>query len=85
MRLKFIGEDGSMGYRNGKVYNLWFLANSRYIGIRAKNMPVCIYESPQSFAANWCKPGVNHDATVIPARHNGKSTVCMEEFTKIFY
>ena len=56
MLLKFIGEDGSMGYRNGKVYNLWFLANSRYIGIRAKGMPVCIYESPQSFAANWCKP-----------------------------
>ena len=58
MRLKFIGTDGSMGLRHGKVYE---------VSIRTVNNLIvatidrggwfdkfyCPYGSPQAFAKNW--------------------------------
>ena len=52
IKLRFIGEDGSMGLRYRKIYK---------IGIECRLECICVYwdggfcpySSPQTFAANW--------------------------------
>lgn len=58
MLLRFIGKDGSMGLRHGRNYKVTIgtSLDNRYITVKwqGKNKPcVCLYSSPQSFAANW--------------------------------
>lgn len=55
MLAKFIGQDGSMGFRRGRVYNL------EVAGGRGRRPPVivwpvrCPYGSWDAFYANWQK------------------------------
>lgn len=60
MRLKFIGADGSMNLRNGKVYDVELRSTDcRIVAIIKTGSAmrwsevVCPYESPQAFAKNW--------------------------------
>lgn len=64
MILKFIGADGSMGLRNGKLYdvtiktkpgstNIWVVIENFEIRHNVFRRWVCPYSSPQSFARNW--------------------------------
>ena len=59
MRLKFIGTDGSMNLRHGRVYDVEFSSNERYIVAAIKTVGtrwaevVCPYGSPQALAKNW--------------------------------
>lgn len=52
IRLRFIGEDKSMGLRKGKVYSVRLSSASNYIWVRW-NKGACPYTSPKSFAMNW--------------------------------
>lgn len=52
MYLKFIGEDGSMGLRNGINYKVKITSDDAFIWVHW-NGGECPYLSPQSFAANW--------------------------------
>ena len=52
IKLRFIGEDGSMGLRKGQIYNIWLSSASNYILVRW-NKGVCPYTSPKSFSMNW--------------------------------
>lgn len=57
MRLKFIGADGSMGLRNGEVYQVSFKSTENYIILTIKigmfDSVMCPYSSPQALAKNW--------------------------------
>ena len=59
MRLKFIGADGSLNLRYGKVYDVTISSNERYIVAAIKTVGnrwtevVCPYGSPQALAKNW--------------------------------
>lgn len=52
MYMKFIGQDGSMGLRLGKVYKTRIYSNDGLIFVQW-NSGCCPYSSPQSLAANW--------------------------------
>lgn len=56
-RLRFTGTDGSLGYRNGKVYDLRIqrIAGAEHpITIRRRTgFGLCPYRSEQAFWANW--------------------------------
>jgi len=63
MKYRFIGQDGSMGYRNGKVYRV-VIVDERYDGsllIAAGNWftlwskPTIPYNSKEAFERNWQK------------------------------
>jgi len=64
MLLKFIGKDGSMSLRLGKVYDVKLCESWNRIRVEvdineSSNRPRivrCLYESPSSFAANWSSP-----------------------------
>lgn len=66
MFFKFIGEDGLMELDHGRVYDVHIESKNTYIWVRVFTpevmrhglSPITFipYESPQSFAANWCKP-----------------------------
>lgn len=57
MRLKFIGADGSMGLKHGKVYSVNICSSSAYIWVEWRGIfgdkRACPYSSPATFAANW--------------------------------
>ena len=53
MRLKFIGEDRSMGLRTNRVYRVEVRTSYNSIWVCIGNGWKCPYSSPQSFAANW--------------------------------
>lgn len=52
MYLRFIGTDGSMGLKFGKVYRVRVTSDNRYIYVQWDNGR-CPYSSPQTLAANW--------------------------------
>lgn len=54
MMLRFIGEDGSMGLRNGRTYRLVIYPWAA--GLRIHAPVVCPYESQASFWRNWQIP-----------------------------
>ena len=57
MYLKFIGENGSMGLVNGRVYDVTIKNERGFIMVHVEFCgPSCPYSSPQSFAKNWAKP-----------------------------
>ena len=57
MKLKFIGEDGSMGLRTGEVYDTRILIKGECLWVEWKvnlyTVKSCPYISTQSFAQNW--------------------------------
>lgn len=53
MRLKFIGENGSMGLTHGKTYDVKVVSTDYYIWVEWGFCKVCPYDSPQSFSNNW--------------------------------
>lgn len=57
MRLKFIGEDGSLGLQHGKVYNISLKTYGGYIIATIQtgwiSDTVCPYGSMKAFAKNW--------------------------------
>ena len=58
MKLRFIGANGSMGLRYGKIYKVSLSTSNDYIIAEIKlnfcdNIIVCPYSSPQAFAKNW--------------------------------
>lgn len=55
MKLKFIGQNGSMGLINGKTYDVKITSKDYYIWVEWGFCKVCPYDSPQSFAKNWSK------------------------------
>lgn len=61
MRLKFIGTDGSMGFRHGREYKVKVWSDYEYIWVTYKEWLFgpkisCPYSGPQRFAENWTKP-----------------------------
>lgn len=66
MRAKFIGTDGSLGYRYGQIYELeqqvnvaWADLHNLHVGVsplvvrRKGGSGFCPYSSEQAFRANW--------------------------------
>lgn len=57
MRMRFIGENGSLGFRNGCVYDVTVstdaICNLLILGLNRHPFTRCPYESPQSLAKNW--------------------------------
>lgn len=49
---KFIGENGSLGYIHGKVYNLAIDKNTIYLNGKNNNHE-CPYQTIESFLKNW--------------------------------
>lgn len=60
MKLKFIGEDGSMGLRTGEIYDTRIFIKGEYLWVEWKaslySVKSCPYTSTQSFAQNWELP-----------------------------
>ena len=52
MKLRFIGEDGSMGLRSLMVYDVKISSTRDYIWVEW-NGGICPYPSPKSFSNNW--------------------------------
>lgn len=50
LKAKFIGQDGSMGFKKGEDYNLFLFGN---IIIEYKSKTRCPYGSVESFLKNW--------------------------------
>ena len=63
MKLKFIGEDGSMGLRTGEVYDTRIFIKGECLLVEWKvnlyTVKSCPYISTQSFAQNWELPRYN--------------------------
>ena len=63
MKLKFIGEDGSMGLRTGEVYDTRIFIKGECLWVEWKvnlyTVKSCPYISTQSFAQNWELPRFN--------------------------
>ena len=63
MKLKFIGEDGSMGLRTGEVYDTRIFIKGECLWVEWKvnlyTVTSCPYISTQSFAQNWELPRYN--------------------------
>lgn len=57
MKLKFIGADGSLGLRHGKIYDLTLKTAAGYVIAIIKtgwiSDTICPYGSMKAFAANW--------------------------------
>lgn len=49
---KFIGKDGSLGYKNGSNYQIQILPHSNAI-MRSDGSGKCVYSSIYSFFKNW--------------------------------
>lgn len=61
MLLRFIGEDGSMGLRKGKVYSCSVATQGYYVGIvwfdGGVNNASCFYHSFKKLFENWEEVG----------------------------
>ena len=60
MKMKFIGKDGSMGFRYGQVYDVVVsIIDSKNISLRCDELKVrCPYSSIHAFLKNWKKSEV---------------------------
>lgn len=60
MKLKFIGEDGSMGLRFGGVYDARIFIQGKFLWVEWKaslfSVKKCPYSSTKAFAQNWNIP-----------------------------
>ena len=51
---KFIGKDGSMGFKNGEIYKLKSKCENNKIIVKTANDKLfCPYKSIESFLRNW--------------------------------
>lgn len=55
MKLRFVGEDGSLGLKHGKVYDVTIGTTSQYLWVSWDSAD-CPYTSTQAFAENWQIP-----------------------------
>lgn len=57
---RFIGADGSMGFKNGHIYDLWMMKkpNVIYISRQDMNATAIPYESMKAVRKNWEIHGV---------------------------
>ena len=55
IKAEFIGTDGSMGFRKGKIYELWYFKknNKFYISKRNLNATAIPYDTPTALNKNW--------------------------------
>lgn len=57
MKLRFMGEDGSMGLRNGEVYETRIFIKGEFLWVEWKvnlfAVKSCPYSSTKAFAQNW--------------------------------
>lgn len=54
MLAKFIGTDGSMGFKKGKIYNINIKEQLNTIEVRTRNERLwCPYSSMEAFLKNW--------------------------------
>lgn len=53
IKAEFIGQDGSMGYRKGVVYEFSTKIFNDYLFILPKGMPRVPYSSLETFLNNW--------------------------------
>lgn len=54
MLARFIGKDGSMGFKNGEIYKLKSkCANNKIIVKTTNDKLFCPYKSIESFLRNW--------------------------------
>lgn len=57
MLLRFIGQDGSMGLKRHKVYDVRVRSDARHIWVHVCRLfeydITCPYDTPQAFAKNW--------------------------------
>ena len=52
MKLKFTGKDGSMGFKNGCIYDVRLYSSRQFIWIQCGSV-CCPYESLASLLSNW--------------------------------
>lgn len=56
MLLKFIGKDGSIGFKHGQQYDINITNSDKHIIVLYSPKGLSIpYSTPKSFAANWQK------------------------------
>ena len=57
MKLRFIGEDGSMGLKNGEAYDARIYIRGKFLWVEWKvgrfMTRSCPYSSTKAFAQNW--------------------------------
>lgn len=53
MLMKFIGKDGSMGLKHGKVYSVRIESRYPYFWVRWGVGKACPYDSMYGLRANW--------------------------------
>ena len=57
MKLRFIGEDGSMGLKNGEAYDARIYNRGKFLWVEWKvgrfMTRSCPYSSTKAFAQNW--------------------------------
>lgn len=53
MRLRFVGEDGSIGLKHGQVYDVKVNTAMGYIFVIWKESYYCPYSSLAALTANW--------------------------------
>ena len=52
-RAVFIGQDGSMGYRNGQSYDLMIMIRDRRIWVSSQYASICPYDTMRALLKNW--------------------------------
>lgn len=71
--MRFVGEDGSMGYRTGQIYRLRIERPGRSWPVAVTGLephgPWCPYGSEDAYVRNWQPPHVRTDA---PTRDVGE-------------
>lgn len=55
MLMKFIGKDGSMGLKHGKIYEVTIESRYPYYWVRWGAYKACPYDSRYGLEANWEK------------------------------
>jgi len=53
VRMKFIGKDGSMGYKTGDVYDVEIKSSGKFIILSSKGYIRCPYSSIKALLQNW--------------------------------
>lgn len=57
MKLRFMGEDGSMGLKNGEVYETHIFIKGKFLWVEWKvnlfAVKSCPYSFTKAFAQNW--------------------------------
>ena len=52
MKARFVGSDGSMGFRKGKVYDVRLFTTDNYVWVQYRGV-TCPYSSFSKLLENW--------------------------------